>query len=145
MAKYKVPYGMLKVAGYALGRTHADFMVESHPERSIEEENDAYWERMASVALEAAIRWQAENPPVPTSEQLWDLCSVLGPKMADIVWSERDRAVIVEWIRRMYLAPEVGPAAKLAIDVLCGVTLSPADADAIMEQVACVAHGWVRK
>ncbi len=48
--------------------------------------------------LEAFIRWQSENPRVPTGQQLWEM-STKGP-LADVNF------VCAEWQRRMYLAPE---------------------------------------
>jgi ribosomal protein L37AE/L43A len=52
----------------------------------------AYWE-----FLEAALRWQSENPQVPTEQQLSDMAAD-----AHVCMDE----VIAEWQRRMYLAPE---------------------------------------
>lgn len=57
-------------------------------------------------ALEAALRWLSENPIVPTSEQLYSTIGKLPVAMCDIVWTERDRAMIAEWQRCMFLAPE---------------------------------------
>ena len=59
--------------------------------------------------LEAAIRWLAENPIVPTAEQLRamrkDLCPVTGGEDGWMSSSDlKDGAV--EWQRRMFLAPE---------------------------------------
>ena len=56
--------------------------------------------------LEAALLWLSENPIVPTSEQLHSIIGKLPMAMCDIVWTERDRALIAEWQRRMFLAPE---------------------------------------
>ena len=56
--------------------------------------------------LEAALLWLSENPIVPTSEQLHSIIGKLPVAMCDIVWTERDRALIAEWQRRMFLAPE---------------------------------------
>ena len=59
-----------------------------------------------SDALEAALRWLSENPIVPTSEQLYSTIGTLPVAMCDIVWTERDRAMIAEWQRRMFVDPE---------------------------------------
>ncbi len=48
--------------------------------------------------VEAFIRWQSENPPVPS---LLDISSNLKPEGQQIAINES-----IEWIRRMYLAPE---------------------------------------
>ena len=61
-----------------------------------------------TAGLEAAIRWQAENPAVPTPEQgreiraVWDHVDRLkDASMCDFV-----ETICREWQRRMYLAPE---------------------------------------
>lgn len=61
--------------------------------------------------LEAALRWLSENPILPTAEQLYSTIGKLPVAMCDIVWTERDRAMIAEWQRIMFLAlePELKP------------------------------------
>lgn len=56
--------------------------------------------------IEAALRWLSENPIVPNDEQLFSISRSLDLDMAQIVWSRRDRALIAEWQRRMFLAPQ---------------------------------------
>lgn|ERR1017187_6182404 len=58
----------------------------------------ASWADDADCAVEAALRWQSENPRVPTGQQLWEM-STKGP-LADVNF------VCAEWQRRMYLVPE---------------------------------------
>lgn len=59
------------------------------------------------VPLEAALRWQSEQPRVPTEAQAEDLdnwAHAQGKKdmIGWVNWPE----VIAEWISRMYQAPE---------------------------------------
>ena len=61
---------------------------------------------VSQTAVEAALRWLSENPILPTAEQLYSTIGKLPVAMCDIVWTERDRALIAEWQRRMFLAPE---------------------------------------
>ena len=81
--RYVVPEGMLKAAlsAYVIG-THQVGVRD---------------------ALEAALRWLAENPIVPTEKEAADL----------VVWSSGGTTLIkrlgracIEWQRRMFLAPE---------------------------------------
>ena len=58
-----------------------------------------------AVIIEAAMLWMSENPIVPTAEQLYSTIGKLPVSMCDIVWPERDRAMIAEWQRTMFLAP----------------------------------------
>jgi hypothetical protein len=50
------------------------------------------------------------------------------------------------WQSRCFLEPEpvISPFAKSIIRSFCAVTLSPEDADAIVEELGHVAHGWDR-
>jgi hypothetical protein len=65
-----------------------------------------------SIALEAALRWQSENPIVPTDEQCDELINMIGANGRSLVRypsrisKEQARNMLVEWVRRMYLAPE---------------------------------------
>ena len=54
------------------------------------------------VALEAAVRWLAENPVLPTDEQIRELFSLTNHKVDCASYRERE----YEWQRRMFLAPE---------------------------------------
>lgn len=50
-------------------------------------------------------------------------------------------------VRSMFISPEVvlSPVAKRMIKSMRGVTLTPADADAIVKELSYVAHGWNRR
>jgi len=50
--------------------------------------------------------WLSKNPILPTDEQLYSTIGRLPVAMCDIVWTDRDRAMIAEWQRRCFLAPE---------------------------------------
>ena len=50
--------------------------------------------------------WLSKNPILPTDEQLYSTIGSLPVAMCDIVWTDRDRAMIAEWQRRCFLAPE---------------------------------------
>lgn len=54
--------------------------------------------------LEAALRWLAENPIVPTEQQAYDIAMQKSQFQFD-PW-ELVRWGAVEWQRRMFLAPE---------------------------------------
>lgn len=60
-------------------------------------------EQWASLGLEAFIRWQSENPIVPTEDQSEELRS---NHYRDINSVSFVRSIVVKWQRRMYLAPE---------------------------------------
>ena len=93
MAKQRVPEGMLEAAM----RASMDTGLAIGPSTEL------------LVPLEAALRWQSENPPVPTDEQakeLWHRPRVLGN-------SEPFAKVITrDWIRMMYAEPEVPEAVR---------------------------------
>jgi hypothetical protein len=95
--KYAVPEGMLNAVQNALVGYWRDHSVTS--------------ESSITVVLESALSWLAENPVTPTNQQLFEISGSLPVKMAQIVWSERDRALLAEWQRRMFLAsePEIDP------------------------------------
>ena len=76
--RYLVPEGMLRAAGYAFMRCLADG-------------------KYLNAALEAALRWQSENPIVPTNGQLWaGEMAVSGQGKGPF---EGCSAVIAEWQR----------------------------------------------
>ena len=87
------------------------------------------------TALAAALLWLSENPIVPgpaLTQQMFERCSGDWDQM----WGE--------WQKRMFLAPdpEVRPFVKETAERLCGVTLTPAEADYFLEQLITIAHGW---
>jgi len=62
-------------------------------------------EQCASLGLEAFIRWQSENLIVPSHEQVIHLCEIFANRSV-ISYCDSVRAVAIEWLRIMYLAPE---------------------------------------
>lgn len=62
-----------------------------------------WWVHMHS-ALEAALRWQTENPPIPTLPQLRavEMAAAHEPNGSTGWLSD----VLQEWVRRMYDSPE---------------------------------------
>jgi hypothetical protein len=83
--RYAVPEGMLKAASDVFSRCRTD---GAH----------------LNFALEAALRWQSENPPCPTDEDL-EVLQRDAEGSVDLGFARR-KWYTVEWIRRMYLAPE---------------------------------------
>jgi hypothetical protein len=96
------------------------------------------------LILEAALRWLAENPVVPTKEQAKDVAQSLLPDFEDRDNVERAILVLVEWQRRMFLepGPEVSPFVKQVIQSFRGRTVAPHEADEIVKELGYVAHGW---
>jgi hypothetical protein len=85
--KIVVPEGMLKAA------------IASH--------NDAVLKGNTPLvrdALEAALRWLAENPIVPTTEQVLAVRRACGETHTAL--TEKAKPLFAEWQRRMFLAPE---------------------------------------
>ena len=105
--KIKVPEGMLEAVYEKRSRT---FCI-----------TDA---QNIKVALEAALRWLSENPIGPTMEQAMALRDLaistshgygqVQPTMASEV------AVVVEWQRRMFLAPESEYIGEEKLENFCG-------------------------
>ena len=99
--KIKVPEGMLatasntareiKLAILHQGPREVDALAQTKPEF------------IASQILEAALRWLAENPIVPTVEQCNEIARMWFAKH-DFNATPRD--FIAEWQRRMFAAPE---------------------------------------
>lgn len=137
--KIVVPEGMHRAAVERL-LLYENFRVDAFEPNTSTPQQQA--SGRASVALEAALRWQSKNPIVPTPEQMAQL------KMSSFDWSENEAPTmeefIAEWQRRMYLAPEqeIGSVAQDIIDRMRGVTLSSMEADAIVDELSCIAHGW---
>jgi hypothetical protein len=63
--------------------------------------------------LEAFICWQAENPRVPTGEQLWACGMAVSGQGIIPFWG--CSAVIAEWQRQMYLAPDSEAEQKVTL------------------------------
>lgn len=87
-----VPEGMLEVAEN--GFRHAD------PARY----KDCTY--LASMILEAALRWQRENAPVPSEMQMRALRFATADNSFTHDYNQRAIHLAVEWIRRMYDAPD---------------------------------------
>ena len=87
--KIKVPKGMLDAFHRA------------------ENQNGTKWDgAVLDAMLEAALRWLTENPIVPTKEQAKDVAQSLLPDFQDRENVGRAILVLVDWQRRMFLAPE---------------------------------------
>ena len=99
--RYAVPEGMLKAA------IDARYTGKPIP--------DLIHVDQVRVILEAAVRWQSENPRVPTFAQCRDMWAEASMQEDGTETS----AVIAKWIRRMYLAPEPEVPEKIK-DLLCG-------------------------
>jgi len=105
------------------------------------------------ACVEAALRWLSEYPIVPTAAEALTLLQDrvasghLSNKEYCAIPSTTIRCLIREWQRRMFLAPEpeISPVAKKVIQSFMGCTLTPEDADAIVEQVSYAAHGRIQK
>lgn len=102
MGKIVVPKGMIEAANAAISVEHP-----------------STWR-----ILQAALQWLSENPVVPSDEQLCNISDKLPVKMAKIVWSERDRALIAEWQRQMFLAPEPEAIKNLLVDNQAHISVS---------------------
>lgn len=60
-----------------------------------------------SAALEAALRWLSENPIVPTDEQIQATCAAISEDWrVGEPFEDTYRDLLVEWQRKMFLAPE---------------------------------------
>ena len=120
--RYVVPEGMLTETEVAIVN-------------SITSGHNKSWE-MAKVALEAALRWQSENPIVPTDEQ------IDGMSVGNFSHGAGRRAVkrgAVEWQRRMYLAPE--PVLDAALGgALLGRTFTREQANAMKHIIDTAVH-----
>jgi hypothetical protein len=98
-SKYRVPEAAAEFVGRAIDEARGG--PNGNKLLSIRETKD--------IVLEAFIRWQSENPPDPTSEQMDAI-------MNEVPWRDSGngyifRIVLAKWISRMYLAsPEPEPA-----------------------------------
>ena len=88
--KYVVPDGMLEAAVDAAVKFSGANTIQASPRVKAEIEESF------RVAIEAAIRWLSENPIVPTDKQYYALCEAQPNNVLRVV----------EWTRRMFLAPE---------------------------------------
>lgn len=70
------------------------------------------------LGIAAFIRWQSENLIVPSHEQVIHLCEIFANRSV-ISYCDSVRAVAIEWLRIMYLAPEPEVPKEIK-DLLCG-------------------------
>jgi hypothetical protein len=66
-------------------------------------------EEGARRILEAALRWQSENPVVPTDSQAYELSGIgisTDKRSISRTGIVTTQGIVEEWQRRMYLAPE---------------------------------------
>ena len=84
----------------------------------------------------------SENPIVPTPEQLREL--IRERSQSPGTTEDLFLRCIDWWQRRMFLAPEpeIRTFVKQLADCYRGVTLTPQEADFIVEQLRYVTHGW---
>ena len=99
-AKYAVPRGMLKAA------YDAQF-------GSFGPQKDSHFINLQAMEMcvEEALRWQSENPQVPTEKQERELYDAWEESKRSFTapYTRFDHATAfgaIEWQRRMYLAPE---------------------------------------
>ena len=93
---------MLKAADEAIGKARAHLLTDR--------DGELWPNDMKRIAIEAALLWQRENPPVPTDGEVTNagikangFCPNQSAKLEGfrygVVW-------MVEWVRRIYDAPE---------------------------------------
>ena len=135
--KIVVPEGMLK-AGVEAVRDRSEFGFHF-----IDNKDEARIVAQTQDTLEAALLWLSENPIVPTNEQTQGVCDSIfvGPEN---LLDPRD--AMVEGQRRMFYAPEpeVRPFVRDIIAKFQGCTLTSVEADAIVEELRLLCHGWDR-
>jgi hypothetical protein len=93
--------------------------------------------------LEAALRWQSENPIVPTAQQVGELV-VAAPMASTRQAYTATIFCITEWQRRMFLAPEPVEdyADRILKNVPLGTTPTHAELDKIWNTIFRAGHGW---
>jgi len=140
--RYIVPDGMYRAADEAItkARGSSPHIMGGHAR---------------DVALEAAVRWLAENPIVPTVEQsksLIEYQSGFGfshdktiPEVRTVTMhgsTMRDYAMLiaVEWQRRMFLSPEPQDNSAAFISKLQGYTFTPEEAAKIKHAIDTATH-----
>lgn len=96
-AKYNVPEGGLAAVDEAIS-------IVRRRQKEIYYDDELIAGDVRDITLEAFIRWQAENPPFPTVEQLGQM-SFMGCVALNGNWDGKN--LCAEWIRRMYLAPDL--------------------------------------
>lgn len=99
--RYVVPEGMLTAA---LEETlkDADGVTRYKPTQGV-----MHMHRLSVQGLlEAALRWLAENPVVPTDEQVWGLTKLSSVQEASSHTPKFCQTLFSEWQRRMFAAPQ---------------------------------------
>jgi hypothetical protein len=129
--RYVVPEGMLKAV-----------MRQLNPNPSVVASSEAVAVYMDSLrgSLEAALRWLAENPIVPTEAQLLKMQRERGlvPNGA-LDWTQAETDWLIEWQRRMFLAPE---PEYPAINDLLQIGLTSATLNPTTTNLACTVRQW---
>jgi len=124
-----VPEGMLEAAEKA-GRDEDGFVANN-----------------LRTTITAALRWQRDNPPVPTDAQYTECLRATdkpGSMVVHLYEKGEPQKAIAEWIRRMYDAkssPRDNPTVERIVEGFRGVTLSRAEAGYIIDQLNMVTHG----
>ena len=100
--KILVPEGMLKAAVEAV-RVRSEFGFHFIDNKDELRSRRARIVAQTQDTLEAALLWLSENPIVPTNEQTQGVCDSIFVG-SEYLLDPRD--AMVEWQRRMFLAPE---------------------------------------
>lgn len=118
--KIKVPEGMLKAIPWDA--------------RKVQHGTTVVGDNHVIPILEAAILWQRDNAPVPTSRQIQAMSDSLTAQGDDYHGTE---AYCAEWVRCMYGVPGSTPNPVVAKvrDTLAGSTLTAGDAVELMDAV----------
>ena len=130
--KIQVPEGMLNAAWEAVAakmRQHSEERQTGHVAEL----------HVARIAIEAALRWQSENPPVPTDEQMDALTNEVP--YDDSGNGRIFRVVLDKWVRRMSLAPEEPDRMSGVLAALSGRTFTQDEADLVYDYVQRSVHG----
>ena len=134
-------YTAMKFPGW---RTPEEVMGEKKyvvPEGGLKAACDAWTTNQLTIegrcreVLYAFIRWQSEDPPVPTGEQVEALTQYLDGR------GLTSEDYYAEWVRRMYLAPQFDPSLG---GTLCGRTFTQDEADAIKDYIQMSVKPYTR-
>ena len=119
-----VPEEMLKAVDEAIGKARRE---KSARPGVIGGDAELWPNEIKNISIKAALRWQTENPPVPTRKQIEKMAET--HRNDPILWnrfgsSSNPAFVCSEWVRRMYDEPETEgcPVYKALLD--SGVTIS---------------------
>jgi hypothetical protein len=88
---------------------------------------------------EAVCRWIAENPIEPTDEQCNQMIELIGAngrasvRYPSRIDSAQSRLMLIEWQRRMFLAPEMSKLVGEIVDRMRGHTFTPEERDCLLE------------